>query len=130
MSKESNPADGENWAQRTGRGRAVGKGSAPGRAEHGAGAPGASGGRPGAVCALLTPHHATARPPEVQPRPEGHTAPWYSCRKLKGRRLGAERPASREARSGLTVARTKDAGIRTLAGRLRSLTGGPLSPEA
>ena len=61
MSKESNPADGENWAQRTGRGRAVGKGSAPGRAEHGAGAPGASGGRPGAVCALLTPHHATAR---------------------------------------------------------------------
>ena len=61
MSKESNPADGENWAQRTGWGRALGKGSAPGWVEHGAGAQGASGGRPGAVCALLTPHHATAR---------------------------------------------------------------------
>lgn len=55
------------------------------------------------------------RPPEAQPRSEGHTPPRCSCRRLKERRLGAERPASLEARSVHTVARAEDAGIWTLA---------------
>lgn len=64
--------------------------------------------------ALLTLCHTTAGQ-KCSHDLKGHTPHRHSCRRLKERRLGAERPASLKARLAHTVVRTEDTGIWTLA---------------
>ena len=62
--------------------------------------------------ALLTPRHATTRR-KCSHDLKGHTPHRHSWRRLEERRLGAERPASLEARLVHTVVKTEDTGIWT-----------------